>query len=809
MDPQAPPPLRVLLVEDDPVYARVLRGTLALAGGGPWSLEHADSLATATDRLAKGGIEAVLLDLHLPDARGVEAVRALCRAHPLLPVVVLTAIDDDQLGLAAVQAGAQDYLVKGPIHEQVLERALRYAIERKSTTVTLRQLEQAVRTMQLGVTVTDADGRILYANRAEAEMHGCTVAQLLGTQARELSPRENWKPMTREDLKTVRRWKRERVRLRRDGSVFPVQLLSDAVLDATGEPLGLITTCEDITERWKAEEALRRSEERYALAARGTNDGLWDWDLETGDAYFSPRWLAMLGHAEGDLRGRVEEWFSRIHPDDQARVQEKLRDHLGGRVERFEDEHRLRHRDGTWRWVLARGYAARARGGRALRMAGAQTDVTDRRAYDPLTGLPNRVLFLERLTDALLRARRTPGHAFAVLFVDLDHFKAVNDTFGHVAGDQLLTEVGHRLLSCVRPGDTVARFAGDEFAVLLERVQQVGDATGVADRIQASFGIPVRVADQDVRPSASIGIALSLSAYLRPEDVLRDADAAMYRAKHEGGGRWEVCDDALRERVAARARVRDDLRHAIDRGELGARYQPIVDLRSGAVIGLEVMPRWRGLLLPVDLLDSADHAPGLKSVEGWLLRESCRQAGAWSATRCGPPPLHVNVSSAQLLCPGFVEEVALRLRESGLGPGALVLEVAEEALLHDAAAVAGVLGRLRGLGVGVQLDGFGKGYAALSLLRRFRIDGVKLDASLVSEAAADDPSPLLAAVLAAASALGLPVVATGVEHARQAERLRGLACQGAQGSYFGEPLEATAAERLLDGPGAAPARAAS
>jgi PAS domain S-box-containing protein len=369
---------RVLLVEDDQVYARVLRSTLVFGGGGPWEVEVCGRLASAMARLAGGGVDAVLLDMGLPDAEGVAAVHDLCSAFPGVPVLVLTATEDDALGLAAVQSGAQDYLVKGQVETHLLPRSIRYAIERKRNADALRRLDKAVHTMQIGVTITDTAGAILYVNQAEADMHGYTVEELVGRTARDLSPREDWNPLPPRDLLLVKRWKRERVRHRKDGTTFPVQLMSDVVTDASGRALGMVTTCEDITDRRAAEEALRVSEERYALAVRGTNDGLWDWDLATGRVYFSPRWKAMVGAEEDAVTDSADEWFSRLHPEDAARVRAKLDAHLEGRTTRFEDEHRLLHRDGGYRWFLSRGFAARDAQGKPYRMAGA-------RGADPMT----------------------------------------------------------------------------------------------------------------------------------------------------------------------------------------------------------------------------------------------------------------------------------------------------------------------------------------------------------------------------------------------------------------------------------------
>jgi diguanylate cyclase (GGDEF)-like protein/PAS domain S-box-containing protein len=787
---------RVLLLAADALFARTLRTLLRQIEREAWEVESFPDLTAALQRLARGGIDAVLADLDLTDGpAGAEAIRALASAGPAAAVVVLTASDDEASALFALKAGAQECLARDGLEAQLLARTLRYAIERKGTGDRLRRLEQAVGTMQLGVTITDKAGRIVYTNAAEAAMHGYSVQELLSMDARDLSPPANWMPLSAPELREVRVWKRERVRLRKDGSSFPVQLMSDVIRDASGEPLGIVTTCEDISERWEAEEALRESEERYALAARGTNDGLWDWNLRTGRAYFSPRWKSMLGHEEADLGANIDEWFGRVHPDDAERVRRKVEEHLQGRTPRFEDEHRMRHKDGTYRWVLSRGYATRSYYGRAYRMAGAQTDVTDRRAFDPLTGLPNRALFAERLEDALARHRHRHGQ-FAVLFVDLDHFKAVNDTFGHVAGDELLVQVGRRLEASVRPGDTVARFAGDEFAILLERIQDVSDATRIADRIHHALAAPLVLAGRDVVPSASVGVALSLTPYEKADDVVRDADAAMYRAKQGGGGRWEICDEAMRERVASRARLQQDLRLALERGELAVDYQPIVDARSGELRAFEALLRWRGLLLPLDFLLAAEEAAGILRIEAWLLREACAQAGRWRARYGLSFRLTLNVSAAQFLRPELAADLAALLAASAFPGSALSLEVTEDTLLREGPAVGVAFAAIQALGVGVVLDRFGSGQASLAALRRFRLRAVKLDPALVSGADRETEA-LVPVLIGVASTLGLLVAVAGVETEAQGERVKALGCVEAQGGHFSPALDAAGAEAVL------------
>jgi diguanylate cyclase (GGDEF)-like protein/PAS domain S-box-containing protein len=403
--------------------------------------------------------------------------------------------------------------------------AVRDLTEQVRVEETLRSLQKALETMQVGVCVTDLDHRIVYANPAQAALHGYTVEELAGADARRLNPEAF--SLSYEALTSARTFRREGLDVRKDGSRFPVELISDVVAGNNGAPLGMVTICQDIGERRRAEEALRESEERYALVVRGTNDGLWDWDLRTGKIYFSPRWKEMLGYAEEEVGDAPGDWTSLVHPQDAPSLERDLSAYLAGETARFENQHRMRHKDGVYRWMLARGTALRDRDGKAVRLAGSQTDITDRAVQDPLTELPTRRVFLERLGAALERTHLAAGRC-AVLFIDLDGFKTVNDTLGHEAGDRLLVTVARRLESCLGPRDTVARLGGDEFAVLLD-AGEASRAPELAAKITRELALPVP--RQQTGIQASIGIGYGRPAHNRPEEVLREADLAMYEAK--------------------------------------------------------------------------------------------------------------------------------------------------------------------------------------------------------------------------------------------------------------------------------------
>jgi diguanylate cyclase (GGDEF)-like protein/PAS domain S-box-containing protein len=553
----------------------------------------------------------------------------------------------------------------------------------------------------------------------------------------------------------------------------------------------------------RAQEALRESEERYALAARGANDGLWDWNLVTSAMFFSPRWKAMLGFREDEIEDRLEEWIGRIHDADRERVKEEIAVHQKGLTPHFESEHRLLHKDGGFRWMLSRGLAVHDATGKALRMAGSQTDITERKVSDPLTGLPNRLLFIDRLGRLIKHSKRRKDHLFAVLFLDLDGFKMINDSLGHLAGDQLLVGVANRLEKCLRSSDTVARLGetftvarlgGDEFTILLDDLKDPADANRAAERLMKALAPPFLLAGKEAFTSISIGIALSNSAYDQPEDMLRDADTAMYRAKSLGKARYEVFDADMRASVMARLQLETDLRRAIERNEFCNFYQPIVSLDSGRVVGFEALLRWRhptkGMIAPEEFIFVAEETGMIRELGWWSLREACRQMSSWRARSEAYLDLtvSVNLSAKQLLQPHLVDDIKKLLRDVTLPPEALKLEITESAVMADPAAAAETLQQIKSLGISLAIDDFGTGYSSLSYLHRFPLDTLKIDRSFISGENDGDSMEIARTIMPMAKNLRLDVVAEGVETLEQVALLKRLQCKYAQGYYFSKPL---------------------
>jgi diguanylate cyclase (GGDEF)-like protein/PAS domain S-box-containing protein len=568
----------------------------------------------------------------------------------------------------------------------------------------------------------------------------------------------------------------------------------------------------EIADRRKSEEARRAIEDRYALVAAAANDGLWDWDLTQNTIYFSPRWKSMFGCDNDEIPSVPDGWFSRVEPDDLPTIKSELQSHLNGEIESLRCEYRIKHKDGQLRWMLCRGLAVRDASGKAVRIAGSQTDISDRKLaeeqlrkdawHDSLTGLANRAMLANSLERCMMQSKRH-GSMFAILFLDLDRFKLINDSLGHLVGDQLLIAISKRLQTCIRELDIVARvqadhvvrLGGDEFVVLLEKISTPTDAIRVAERIQAAFTEAFALNQIGVFASASIGIAVSNPSYRCFQDMLRDADTALYQAKAAGKGRFAIFDSEMHKSAVIRLQTENDLRGVLDRQELFLMYQPIVSIRTGEVIEFEALLRWkhplRGLITPNDFIEIAEETGLIIPFGFWVLREACNQLKRIQTEfpLASSLSIAVNVSSKQFTQASFVKELEVILRETGIQSRRLHLEITESGVMVSNATISNTFDQLIALDLKLHLDDFGTGYSSLSHLHRIPVDMLKIDRSFVNRMGTDPACrSIVQAIVVLAHALKMGVIAEGVETSQQLAFLQSINCDCAQGYYFAKPL---------------------
>ncbi len=592
--------------------------------------------------------------------------------------------------------------------------------------------------------------------------------------------------------------------------------LSERVRVGSGDEFGTLARAFNFMAEQLEEtlDQLQASEERYALAERGANDGLWDWDLRSDQIYFSPRWKAMLGYSADEISGTKDEWFGRVHPEDLKQLKVALSQHLVGMIPHFESEHRILHKEGDYRWVLSRGLAVTDSEGAAYRIAGSQTDITGRKRaeeqlihdalHDALTGLPNRALFMDRLGRAIEHSKRRENYLYAVLFLDLDRFKVINDSLGHTVGDQLLLAISRRLELFLRSVDTVARLGGDEFVILIEDIQGLSDATRIAERIQNELSLPFKLNEHSVFTSVSIGIVLSQKNYETPEEVLRDADIAMYRAKALGRARFEVFDTAMRTRAMARLELETDLRKAIGYQQFEVFYQPIVSLDDDRITGFEALVRWRhperGLIAPEEFIPVAEETGLIIPIDWWVLRQACQQLSEWRKQFQTDPPLtiSVNLSSKHFAQHDLVTQVENILHVTGLDGGSLQLEITESVFMEYGEKEISVLRALRELGVQLHIDDFGTGYSSLGYLQNFPVDTIKIDRTFVGKMGKEtNNSEIVRTIVTLARELGMDAIAEGVETEEQLIQLKALNCEFGQGYIISRPMTSEAAEAII------------
>jgi diguanylate cyclase (GGDEF)-like protein/PAS domain S-box-containing protein len=544
-----------------------------------------------------------------------------------------------------------------------------------------------------------------------------------------------------------------------------------------------------------------------------SHDGLWEWELTTNQMNYSKRWKTTLGYEETEIGTSPNEWFNRVHPEDAERLHSCILNHLSGQGPCFKSEHRILGSDGIYRWVQSRGQIVLDENGKPGSIFGSLTGIGNSKdredrfkhnAYhDSLTGLPNRTMFLKRLKRMLDRCKRGNGSPFAVLIFDIDRFKSVNESYGHAVGDQLLVKFSRAIRKSLRPEDVVARFGGDEFAIVLDNLRDANEAIIAADRLKESFTESYEIEGNEFFVSACVGIAHSEYQCEQPEDLFRNAEAALLRAKEQGGDGCEFFDSEMSGPIVALSRVESGLDKAIQRNEFAIYYQPIISLMSYQIIGFEALLRWQhpkqGLIMPDDFIPIAEQTGQIVQLDNWVLYEAAKQICRWQSEFPSDDPLSisVNISGRRFLQKDLADYIKEVLSETGANPQCLKLEITESAVIENIEDATTTLKKIKDLGIQVSLDDFGKGYSSLNYLQQFPVDALKLDHSFISTMNTPKNLQIVHSVVSLANSLGLKVVAEGVENGEQIIQLSGMNCQYVQGFLFSRPLPLVAATALL------------
>ncbi|MBW4441378.1 MAG: EAL domain-containing protein [Plectolyngbya sp. WJT66-NPBG17] len=678
-------------------------------------------------------------------------------------------------------------------------------------------LQTVVENLNDGVVITNLQDQVMYVNSRLAKLVGCSVAEMLGKPAHHFFHAiEGWFDFqgASEEAQPFYGWKEGQLR-RKDGRKFWAEVNATLLCNATGGATGTLITVKDITERKWLEEYLRLLESVVVNANEivmiSQLEESIDDPLSLRIIYVNDAFSRTTGYSSGEAIGKSALVLlgDKTSSSEVARIRSTLKAFEPVRAEVI-----LYRKSETHFWVDVNMVPIRNEQGQVTHFVSVMREVTERKIveeqlrrnafHDSLTGLPNRLLFMERLSQTVDRTKEDKSYRFALLFLDLDRFKVINDSLGHMIGDQLLIAIARRLEACLNQHDTVARLGGDEFTILLENIQQDSDATKIAERVQQALSTPFNLDGHEVFTSASIGITLSSTEFDRPEDLLRGADIAMYRAKAHGKACHEVFDTDMHTHVVALMQLENDLRRAVERQDFELYYQPIVALATGQIMGFEALVRWlhpeQGIISPGKFVPIAEETGLIIPLGQWVLREACRQLKQWQDEFASEPPLSisVNLSSRQFSQPSLINQIRQILTDTGVDAHCLKLEITESAIMENTESAMDMLLQLKAMGIQLSVDDFGTGYSSLGYLYRFPMDVLKIDQSFVSRVDVDgEKLELVRTIITLAWNLGMDVVAEGVETTKQLAQLKALKCEYAQGYLFSKPLTRTDAAKLI------------
>ncbi|MGB7444487.1 MAG: EAL domain-containing protein [Coleofasciculaceae cyanobacterium] len=701
---------------------------------------------------------------------------------------------------------------------QAIANVLATAVKRQQAEAQLHLFERAIKASSNGIVISDAlesDSPIIYANPSFERMTGYSFEEVEGKNCRFLQACDRDQQAITE-IRTALAEARDCYAVlrnyRQDGTLFWNELYIAPVHNAQGHLTHFIGIQNDITERKLAEEALRHSEERFRNLVEITSDWVWELDENAVYTYASPQVSNLLGYQPAEILGKTP--FD-LMPLEEANRLAEIFTYISEQPNPFEClEKTNTHKEGHLVIIESSGVPFFDQEGKFRGYHGIDRDITERKRmeeqlrydalHDSLTGLPNRALFMKRLKLALKRTQQEKDFLFAVLFLDLDRFKVINDSVGHMLGDQLLKAIANRLNLCLYHKDTLARLGGDEFIILLNEITSVQEATDFAEEINRQLTSPFSLNGHEVFSTASIGIATNDLGYEQPEDLLRDADIAMYRAKERGPAHYQVFDQQMHANASRRMQIETDLRRALTSEEFRVYYQPIISLTTGRLTGFEALVRWqhpqRGLVSPAEFIPVAEETGLIVPIGLWILREACRKMGKWQKhwSEQGKLTVSVNLSGKQVTEPGLIEQIDRIIKETGFDSKCLKLEITESILMDNTTAATNMLWQLRARNILLCLDDFGTGYSSLSYLHRFPVSTLKIDRSFVSRMSVGDENlEIVRAIVTLAHTLKMDVIAEGVETAEQFTLLKLLGCEQGQGYFYSRPLAAKATEELI------------